>query len=79
MMAIAVVSSPCSRLTLAHAAPVAGVKGHDAAYRLQPANIAIKQLPIDSLSEREAALFAKPAPAPSFESYRLPPRVRETN
>jgi hypothetical protein len=66
-------------LTLAHAAPVDGVKGHDAAaYRLQPANIAIKRLPIDSLSDREASLFATPTPAPSFESYQRP-RIRETN
>ena len=65
--------------TLAQAAPVDGVKGPDAAYRLQPANIAIKSLPIDSLTEREAALFSTPAPAPSFESYRLRSRIRETN
>jgi hypothetical protein len=65
--------------TLAQAAPVDGVKAQDAAYRLQPANIAIKSLPIDSLSDREAALFSTPAAAPSFESYRLRPRIRETN
>ena len=65
--------------TLAQAAPVIGVKAHDAAYRLQPANIAIKTLPIDSLTEREAALFSGPAAAPSFESYQLRPRIRETN
>jgi hypothetical protein len=65
-------------LTLAHAAPVDGVKAHDAGLRLQPANITIKSA-VDSLSAREAALFAAPAPAPSFESYRLRPRIRETN
>ena len=65
--------------TLAQAAPVIGVKAHDAAYRLQPANIAIKTLPIDSLTDHEAALFSAPAAAPSFESYRLRPRIRETN
>ncbi len=79
LTALAVMLITLFALTLAHAAPVDGVKRDDAAYRLQPANIAIKQLPIDSVSEREAALFANPAPAPSFESYRLPPRVRETN
>lgn len=79
LTAVGVVLILLFAVTLARAAPVNGVKGHDAAYRLQPANIAIKQLPIDSLSGREAALFANPAPAPSFELYRLPPRVRETN
>lgn len=66
-------------LTLAQAAPADGVKAQDATYRLQLANITIKTLPIDSLTDREAALFSVPAPAPSFESYRLRPRIRETN
>ncbi|HYE86639.1 MAG TPA: hypothetical protein VEA16_09805 [Vicinamibacterales bacterium] len=65
--------------SLAQAAPVDGLKAHDGAYRLRPANITIRTLPIDSLSDREAALFATPAAAPSFESYRLRPRIRETN
>ena len=65
--------------TLAHAAPVDGMKAQDAAYRLQPANITIKTLPIDSLTDREAALFSAPTVTPSFESYRLRPRIRETN
>ena len=65
--------------TLAHAAPVDGVKVRDAAYRLQPANITIKMLPIDSLSDREAALFSAPTATPSFETHRPPPRIRETN
>jgi hypothetical protein len=63
---------------LAQAAPVDGMKAEDAAYRLQPANITIT-LPIDSLTDREAALFSAPTVTPSFESYRLRPRIRETN
>jgi hypothetical protein len=66
-------------LTLAQAAPVDGVKGHAAAYRVAAANITIKTLPIDSLTDREAGLFVAPAATPSFESYRLRPRIRETN
>ena len=77
--ALAVVLITLFAWSLAQAAPVEGVKGQDAAYRLQPANIAIKRLPIDSLTDREAALFSAPAAAPSFESYRLRPRIRETN
>ena len=79
LLAFAVMIIMLFALTLAHAAPVDGVKTQDAASRLQPANITIKALPIDSLSDREAALFSTPAPAPSFESYRLRPRIRETN
>ena len=79
LLAFAVMIIMLFALTLAHAAPVDGVKGHDTASRVQPANITIKTLPIDSLTDREAALFSTPAPAPSFESYRLRPRVRETN
>ena len=77
--ALAIMLITLFAFTLAHAAPVEGVKAHDAAYRLQPANIAIKRLPIDSVTDREAALFSAPAAAPSFESYRLRPRIRETN
>ncbi len=79
LAAFAVMLITLFAFTLAQAAPAVGVKAHDAAYRLQPANIAIKRLPIDSLSDREAALFSTPAVAPSFESYRLRPRIRETN
>ena len=77
--ALAIMLITLFAFTLAQAAPVVGVKPHDAAYRLQPANIAIKTLPIDSLTDHEAALFSAPAAAPSFESYRLRPRIRETN
>ena len=79
LTALAVLLITLFALTLAHAAPVVGVKGHDAAYRVSPANITIKRLPIDSLTDREAALFAPAPAAPSFESYRLRPRIRETN
>lgn len=79
LTAFAVLLITLFALTLAHAAPIDGVKGHDAAYRLQPANITVRLLPIDTLSDREAALFTIPAPAPSFESYQLRPRIRETN
>ena len=79
LTALAVMLITLFAFTLAQAAPVVGVKAHDAAYRLQPANIAIKRLPIDSLTDRETALFSTPAAAPSFESYRLRPRIRETN
>ena len=65
--------------SLAQAAPVDGVKVRDAAYRLQPANITIKTLPIDSVSDREAALFSAPTVTPSFETHRPRPRIRETN
>ena len=65
--------------TLAQAAPVDGVKVRDAAYVLQPANITIKTLPMDSLTDREAALFAPAPPAPSYETNRDRPRIRETN
>lgn len=77
--AFAVVLITLFAWSLAQAAPVAGLKGHDATYRLQPADIAIKRLPIDGLTNREAAMFSTPAPAPSFESYQLRPRIRETN
>ena len=79
LTALAVMLITLFAFTLAQAAPVVGLKTHDAAYRLQPANIAIKTLPIDSLTDREAAMFSAPAAAPSFESYRLRPRIRETN
>ncbi len=77
--ALAVMLITLFAFTLAQAAPVDGVKAHDAAYRLQPANITIKTLPIDSVSDREAALFSAPSPPPAFESYQLRPRIRETN
>ena len=77
--ALAIMLITLFAFTLAQAAPVVGLKAHDAAYRLEPANIAIKRLPIDNLTDREAALFSAPAVAPSFESYRLRPRIRETN
>ena len=79
LLAFAIMLITLFAWTLAHAAPVEGVKVGDAAYRLQLANIAIKTLPIDSLTDREAGLFAAPTAPPSFESYRLPPRIRETN
>jgi hypothetical protein len=77
--AVAVFIITLFAVTLAQAAPVEGVKGHDSTYRVSAANITIKRLPIDSVTDREAALFSTPAPAPSFESYRLRPRIRETN
>lgn len=79
LLAFAVMLIMLFAMTLAHAAPADGVKARDAAWRLQTANITIKALPIDSLTDREAGLFAAPAATPSFESYRLRPRVRETN
>ena len=79
LTAVAVLLITLFAVTLAQAAPVDGVKGHDATYRVSAANISIKRLPIDSLTDREAALFAPAPPAPSFESYRLRPRIRETN
>ncbi len=63
LLAFAVMLITLFAWTLAQAAPVDGVKVRDAAYRLQPANIAIKTLPIDSLTDREAALFAASAAA----------------
>lgn len=79
LLAFAVMLIALFAWTLAQAAPVDGVKGHDAAYGLQPANIAIKTLAIDSLTDREAALFAPAPPAPSYETNRDRPRIRETN
>jgi hypothetical protein len=79
LLAFAVMLITLFAWTLAQAAPVDGVKGRDATYRVAAANITIKTLPIDSLTDREAGLFAAPAAAPSFESYRLPTRIRETN
>ena len=60
LLAFAVMLITLFAWTLAQAAPVDGVKGHDAAYRLQPANITIKTLPIDSLTDREAASVRRP-------------------
>lgn len=69
--------------SLAQAAPVEGVKDAAAkAYRVPGANIAIKTLPTDYMSDREAALFFAPATEPSYESFRIRqerPRIRETN
>ncbi len=79
LLAFAVMLITLFAWTLAQAAPVAGVKGQDAAQRAPAANITIKTLPIDSLTDREAGLFAAPAAAPSFKSYRLRTRIRETN
>ena len=79
LLAFAIMLITLFAWTLAHAAPVEGVKVRDAAYRVAAANITIKTLPIDSLTDREAGLFAAPAATPSFESYRLRSRIRETN
>jgi len=79
LLAFAVMLITLFAWTLAQAAPVDGVKVRDAAYRLQPANITIKMLPMDSLTDREAALFAPAPPAPSYETNRERPRIRETN
>ena len=69
--------------SLAQAAPVDGVKDRAAnAYRIPAANIAIRTLPTDYMSDPEAALFFAPAAEPSYESYRIRqerPRIRETN
>ena len=69
--------------SLAQAAPVDGVQDVAAkAYRMPGANIAIKTLPTDYMSDREAALFYAPAAEPAYESFRMRqerPRIRETN
>ena len=69
--------------SLAQAAPVEGVNELGLkAYRAPAANIAIRTLPTDYMSDREVALFFAPATEPSYESFRIRqerPRIRETN